>query len=91
MGTKVEVSGNSVRGVIGNTKPYSHWVHDGTKYMPARPFLTDAIKEKQLETRAILSDAIAIGVLQAWGGDLFGGGVDTTNLPTIMDEGGDEG
>jgi len=89
MGTRVEVSGNSVRGIIGNTKPYSHYVHDGTKYMPARPFITDAIKEKQIETRAILSNALEIGVLQAWDGDLFAGGLgqQTGNIPTMMDEG----
>lgn len=92
MGTRVEVDGTRVRGIIGNYKPYSHWVHDGTRRMPPRPFIVDAIKEKQLETRAILSDAIEIGVLSAWDGDLFGGGLGQAggSIPTMPDEGDEE-
>jgi HK97 gp10 family phage protein len=90
MGFRVQVEGTKIRGIVGNKKKYAHYVHDGTKRMPARPFITDAIKEKMPETRAILSNALEIGIMQAWKGDIFGGGLNRGNLPTMPDEGGEE-
>ena len=58
MYSKVETTGTRINGIVGNPKPYSLWVHDGTSRMTARPFILDAIKEKDLDTRAILSKAI---------------------------------
>jgi HK97 gp10 family phage protein len=86
MGYRVTVSGTTVRGIVGNKKSYAHWVHDGTKKMPARSFITDAIKAKQGETRAILSNALEIGILQAWRGELFTGGLGQGGFtPTMPD------
>jgi len=58
MYSKVEVSGNQVRGVVGNPKSYAAAVHEGSPHMQARPFILDAIKEKDNDTRALLSQAI---------------------------------
>jgi hypothetical protein len=68
MYSKVEVSGNQIRGTIGNPKSYAAAVHEGTTrasslggrtdVMYARPFIMDAIKEKTDETGAILSEAL---------------------------------
>jgi HK97 gp10 family phage protein len=57
--SEVVVEGNSVHGVVGTQKPYALPVHEGTSRMPARPFILDAITEKDTETRTILSDALA--------------------------------
>jgi HK97 gp10 family phage protein len=63
---KVEVKGNTVIGTIGaggrseggKDVTYAKKIHEGTSKMPARPFLLDAIKEKENETVEFLSDAI---------------------------------
>jgi len=54
----VETQGTSVHGVVGTPKDYSLYIHEGTSRMPARPFILDAITEKDTETRTILSDAL---------------------------------
>jgi len=55
---KVTVKGSSVQGTVGTPKHYALPVHEGTSKMEARPFIMDAIKEKDVETRAILSKAL---------------------------------
>ena len=55
---KVEVKGNTVVGTVGAGAGYAKKIHEGTSKMPARPFLLDAIKEKEGETVEFLSDAI---------------------------------
>ncbi|MCK9521032.1 MAG: hypothetical protein M0R74_18710 [Dehalococcoidia bacterium] len=54
----VVVEGTAVRGIVGTPKHYALPVHEGTSRMEARPFIMDAIKEKEEETRAILSKAL---------------------------------
>jgi hypothetical protein len=87
MFSKVEVDGNRVVGIVGNPKSYAAAVHDGTSTMFPRPFIYDAIVEKEPETRAILSEAIERAILQNSDGDLFGGGSSTMTgmTPTAMD------
>lgn len=72
---RVIATDKSVRGIIGNPKRYAAWVHEGTKKMAARPFILDAIKQKESETRAILSEALETALLQGCEGDLFAGGL----------------
>jgi len=58
----VDVVGKSVYGIIGNTKDYALPVHDGVhaggRYMPARPFILDALIEKDPTTSALLAEAL---------------------------------
>lgn len=56
---RVEVAGAGVHGIVGTPKDYAFFVHEGTSKMQARPFILDAIIEKDKETRAILSQALA--------------------------------
>ena len=65
MFSEVQVSGNQVRGTVGNPKSYAAAVHEGTDRMQARPFILDAIKEKDNETRALLSEALWEGNKEA--------------------------
>lgn len=58
MYSEVKVEGTAVRGIVGNPKEYALPVHDGTSRMEARPYIMDAIHEKDRETRAILSKAV---------------------------------
>jgi len=54
----VTIAGNSVHGLVGTPKEYALFVHEGTTKMQARPFILDAIKAKDKDTRAILSKAL---------------------------------
>lgn len=57
--SKVEVKGyNEVHGIVGAGVEYAIDVHEGTSRMEARPFILDAILEKESETVVILSDAM---------------------------------
>lgn len=53
-----------LRGVVGNPKKYAGWVHNGTypddpdRGMYPRPFITDAIRNKEYEIRKILSEGV---------------------------------
>jgi len=62
MFTTVEVSTDQIKATIGNPKNYALAVHDGTTRMQARPFILDAIKAKDKETRIHLSDAVYKGL-----------------------------
>jgi HK97 gp10 family phage protein len=48
----------AVAGIVGNPKSYARAVHDGTSRMKARPFILDAIKACDQDTRILLSDAL---------------------------------
>ena len=56
--SKVEVKGNEIRGVVGAGVDYAIDVHEGTSRMEARPFILDAITEKEDDTLGFLSDAV---------------------------------
>ena len=56
-GKVAEVTASSVRGVVGTPKDYGIHVHEGTSRMQARPFILDAIMEKEDNILEILSDA----------------------------------
>jgi hypothetical protein len=58
----VEVSADKIVATISNPKHYALAVHDGTSRMQARPFILDAIKAKQDDTTAHISDAIIKGL-----------------------------
>ena len=47
-----------MHGIVGTPKDYALFVHEGTTKMQARPFILDAIKAKDKDTRAILSKAL---------------------------------
>ena len=55
---KVEVSGNQVRGVVGNPKSYAAAVHEGSPHMQARPFILDSVKAKNEDTLELLAAAM---------------------------------
>lgn len=59
--SKIDVKGTEIKGIIhaGGTKAnYAEEVHEGTSRMPPRPYILDAITEKENETLEFLSDAI---------------------------------
>lgn len=56
--SKVEMKSNEVHGVVGAGVEYAIDVHEGTSRMEARPFILDAILEKESETVEILSGAV---------------------------------
>ena len=60
--SKVEQRGNEVKGMVGTGVDYAIDVHDGSSKMPPRPFILDAITEKQTETIDFLSDAVKDGI-----------------------------
>jgi len=56
--SEVGFRGNQCTGVVGAGTNYSIYIHEGTSKMQARPFLLDAIKEKEEETVEFLSKSI---------------------------------
>ena len=59
--SKVDVKGTEIKGIVyaGGTKAnYAEEVHEGTSRMPPRPYILDAITEKESETLDFLSNAI---------------------------------
>ena len=46
-----------IAGEVGTGVFYSFYVHDGTKYMQKRPFLTDALRSKRSEVRKLIRAA----------------------------------
>ncbi len=53
---------NVVEGVVGLNVFYAIYVHEGTIHVEARPFLTDALKNKQAIIQAILVDTFKGGL-----------------------------
>jgi len=56
-------SPNVVEGVVGLNLSYAIYVHEGTIFMEMRPFLVDALKNKQVQVQAILVDAFKHGLI----------------------------
>lgn len=56
--SKVETKGNEVYGVVGAGVDYAIDVHEGTSRMEARPFILDAIKDKEDDTLRFISDTV---------------------------------
>lgn len=63
---EVIVVGTSVHGTISTPKSYARPVHDGTSRMRARPFILDAIRAKDRDTRAFLSEGLQDGLNEVW-------------------------
>lgn len=53
--TRVEAGG--MRGFVGTNVRYAPFVHDGTRYMAARPFFEQGIGDAQPQIAHILQDA----------------------------------
>ena len=51
-----------IEGVVGLNVFYAIYVHEGTIYMEKRPFLTDALKNKQAVIQAIFVDTLRRGL-----------------------------
>lgn len=56
--SKVVTEGENIKGVVGSNVTYALFVHDGTSKMPPRPFILNAIRQKEGDTRRYLSEAI---------------------------------
>lgn len=53
--TRVESGG--LRGFVGTNIKYAPFVHDGTRYMPARPFFALGIADSRAEVQTLLQQA----------------------------------
>jgi len=60
----VEVSEDYVQGTIYDGIEYAIHVHEGTSRMKARPFILDAVKEKEPETLAIMENFLVMGLVK---------------------------
>ena len=60
--SEVVQRGNEVKGIVGAGVDYAIDVHDGSSKMPPRPFILDAITEKENETLNFLEDAVKDGI-----------------------------
>ncbi len=63
--SKTDTKGNEVIGIVhagGEEANYAEEVHEGTSRMPPRPYILDAITEKENETIDFLSDAVKDGI-----------------------------
>lgn len=49
---------SSLRGEVGTHVFYDVLVHEGTRYMKARPFLLNAVRSKEPEVQAEFTDAV---------------------------------
>lgn len=49
-----------LRGEIGTHTNYDVYVHDGTKFMAARPYLKDAVESASGDTERFFKDAVQI-------------------------------
>jgi len=65
--SKVEVSGNTVKGIVGTNVEYALFVHEGTSKMEARAFLLDAASARRGATEQILRSAIIKAALKECG------------------------
>lgn len=57
-----ETGRDSVGAVIWTDVEYASYVHEGTSKMQARPFITDAAKEREPEVKVIMQEAFASAV-----------------------------
>lgn len=56
----VEFSSKRITGEAGTGVGYDFYVHDGTKYMKKRPYLTDALKNKRNEIRELIRSSFTL-------------------------------
>lgn len=56
--SKAEVKGNEIKGIVGANTEYAEAVHEGTSRRAPKPFILDAIMEKDGETLEILSNGV---------------------------------
>lgn len=56
--SKAELKGNEIIGTVGANTEYAEAVHEGTSKRPPKPFILDAITEKEGETLGILNNAV---------------------------------
>lgn len=59
--SKADIKGNEVKGIVhagGEKANYAEAVHEGTSRRAPKPFILDAIMEKEGETLGILSDGV---------------------------------
>lgn len=54
-----EIDGNKVN--IGTNNKYARYVHDGTRYMKARPFLVDGVNESIDKLKAVAIQELSKG------------------------------
>lgn len=47
-----------LRGQVGTTTKYDLFVHNGTKFMKARPYLSDAVESSEKEVNRFFKDAV---------------------------------
>lgn len=47
-----------LRGEVGTHTNYDIFVHNGTRFMPARPYLRDAVEEANVETNKTFQTAV---------------------------------
>lgn len=60
--SSTERDGNRIMGIVGTNVIYAVFVHEGTRFMKARPFFTDALNESGDDVLAIFEDAVAKAV-----------------------------
>lgn len=56
--SETKVMGNEVKGIVGANMEYAEAVHEGTSERAPKPFILDAIMEKEGETLEILSNGV---------------------------------
>lgn len=49
----------NLRGVVGPDTNYAFFVHDGTKYMRARPYLLNAVESEDNTTQGYFEEAVS--------------------------------
>lgn len=49
---------NSLRGTLYTDTTYDRYVHDGTKYMKARPYMKKAVDDSSLATNMYFTEAV---------------------------------
>lgn len=49
---------NNLRGEIGTNTNYDVFIHEGTKFMKARPYLRDAVEASNEDVNKFFSDAV---------------------------------
>lgn len=49
---------DNLRGEVGTNTNYDIFVHNGTRFMPARPYLADAVTNSNAETERFFTQAV---------------------------------
>jgi HK97 gp10 family phage protein len=49
---------NNLKGELGTNTLYDMYVHDGTRFMPARPYLRNAVESNEHNTDKYFTDAV---------------------------------